>query len=242
MSGDREPCAELERLREALKRHENVLTVVAHELRNPLGPVLMGVDALLLEARRGPIPQHTLIRRLGMVRRNVERLRDDLDRLLDFSRIRSGRLELRLVDVDLSALVVETLDEMQPLLEASRCTVDLALTSPLIGRWDGLRLRQVIRNLVSNAAKYAAGAPIEIRTGGDEDTARLVIRDHGPGIAEADLDLVFHRFERSTDHHTGFGVGLWLVRQIVEALGGTITLGSAPHQGATFTITLPRDP
>ena len=227
-------------MRETLQLQENFLTVVAHELRNPLGPVLIGVDALLTESKGRPIPQDALVRRLSSIYRHVERLRSDLDRLLDFSRIRSGRIDLQLEDVDLSAIVAGTLEEMQAILEASSCPIEVALASPLVGRWDSLRLRQVIWNLVSNAAKYAAGAPIDIRTSGDDRSAVFVIRDRGPGIAPSDRELVFRQFERSAHHHTGFGVGLWLVRRIVEALGGAITLDSTINAGTTFTITLPR--
>lgn len=240
VSGEKDPSAELERLREALQLQENFLTVLAHELRNPLGPVLIGVDALLTESKSRPIPQDVLIRRLSSIYRHVERLRSDLDRLLDFSRLRSGRIDLQLEDVNLSAIVASTLEEMQPILAASCCPVDVALASDLVGHWDSLRLRQVIWNLVSNAAKYAAGTPIEIRTSSDDRSAVFVIRDHGPGIAPDDRELVFRKFERSAHHHTGFGVGLWLVRRIVEALGGAITMDSAINAGTTFTITLPR--
>jgi signal transduction histidine kinase len=241
VSDDEDPDRELERLREALLLQENFLAVVAHELRNPLGPVLMSVGALLAESKERPVPHDVLIRRLSMMHRYVERLRDDLDRLLDFSRIRSGRIDLQLEDVDLSEIVTRTLEEMQPMLDASCCKVDVALAQPLVGRWDNLRLRQVIWNLVSNAAKYAAGAPIEIRTHGDPQSAVFVIRDHGPGIASRDRELVFRKFERSTRQHTGFGVGLWLVQRIAEALGGTVTLESTINEGTTFTVTLPRN-
>ncbi|HEY5947918.1 MAG TPA: HAMP domain-containing sensor histidine kinase, partial [Kofleriaceae bacterium] len=183
-----------------------------------------------------------LLRRLQLTRRYVDGVRTHLDRLLDFSRLRNGHIDLHSESVDLSALVGSVIDEMAPMLEAAQCEVTTTFTMPLVGRWDRMRLRQVIWNLVSNAAKYAAGSPIEITTSRDETSVRLTVTDHGPGIAEHDQELVFRRFERSgaEANHTGFGVGLWLVRRIVDAMGGKIELRSELGRGATFTVTLPR--
>lgn len=242
------PTDELEQLREALRLaheelqlHESFLAVVAHELRNPIGPVLMSVEAMLMEVNRGTLDQSLLIHRLHQMQRYAQRLRSDLDRLLDFSRARSGKIDLQLQDVDLCEVVEQTTADLQPLLNAAGCQVNLALERPQVGHWDAMRLGQIVWNLLTNAAKYAPGAPIDIVVSGDAQTVTLVVRDRGPGIAPEEQEVVFRKFERSTaQQHTGFGIGLWLVRRVVEALGGTIMLTSEVNEGSTFTVALPR--
>jgi signal transduction histidine kinase len=105
-----------------------------------------------------------------------------------------------------------------------------------------MRLGQVVWNLLTNAAKYAPSAPIDVIVSGDLREVRLVVRDHGPGIAPEEREAVFRKFERAAGakHYTGFGIGLWLVRRIVEAIGGSIALDSEVNVGTTFTIVLPR--
>ena len=233
---------ELHQAREELRRRESFVAVIAHELRNPITPVLISIDSLIQQLSDGGIDQDTLLRRLETTRRYVNSMRGHLDRLLDFSRLRSGHLELAPEKIDLSLLVGSVLDEMAPMIQAAKCELTTSFTMPLLGCWDKTRLTQVVWNLVSNAVKYAAAAPIEVTTMRTETAAILSVKDHGPGIAEEDRELVFNRFERAatTSHHTGFGVGLWLVRRIVEAMNGTIELVSDAGSGSTFTVTLPR--
>ena len=234
----------LARAKEELRGRDDFLAVVTHELRNPLTPLAFSIDLLLAEAAQGRLPTaEILVRRLKVLQRQVRRLTTDLNRLLDFSRIRSGRLELRLEDVDLAEVVGEVLQEMQPQFDISRCELRLNCGGPQRGRWDPMRLRQIVWNLVSNATKFGAGAPIEVAVLGDEQEARLIVSDKGPGIAEHERERVFHRFERAGtgESHVGFGVGLWLVKQIVHALGGDVHLDSEVGRGATFTVILPRN-
>jgi signal transduction histidine kinase len=216
--------------------------VVAHELRNPLGPVLLSVDALLEELTTRPPESASLVARVSGLRGYVERLRRDLDRLLDFSRMRAGRIDLHPEATDLSATVRQTLTGMSPLFEHSRCELRLSTVQPNLGWWDPMRLEQVIWNLVSNALKYGAGAPIDVTTSGDEHTAALAIADHGIGIAPEEQDAVFRKFERLSMHtrHTGFGIGLWLVKRNVDAMGGSLALVSEVNAGTTITVTIPR--
>lgn len=228
--------------REELQLQESFLAVVAHELRNPLGPVMMSVDAMLLEMRNSELDRDTLVHRLVQMRRYVDRLRTDLDRLLDFSRARSGRIDIQLANVDLCDTVARAVSELEPQFGIAGCQVNLALERPQVGQWDPMRLDQVVWNLLSNAIKYAPAAPIDISVTGNERSSTLCVRDHGPGIAPEERERVFRRFERagSAKQHTGFGIGLWLVRRIVDAHGGSITLDSELDVGTTFTVMLPR--
>lgn len=231
----------LQRTRDELHQREAFLATVAHELRNPITPVLLGIELLLTEIEAGgPLDRDRMHRRLKMIERQLSRLRSDLDRLLDFSRIRAGRLELQLEELDLAEVVDETVREMRPQLEAVGCQLHVSLETQR-GRWDRMRLMQVVRNLLSNAAKYAPGSTVTVRVSGTVDTVVLTVSDSGPGIPDHEREHIFRRFERAgTQRQTGFGLGLWLVKNVVEALGGTIELASEVSAGTTFTITLPR--
>jgi signal transduction histidine kinase len=241
---------ENETLRAALRlaeeerdRERGFLAVAAHELRNPITPIVFAVDLLLEQAAAGALPDDgVLVRRLAMFGRQVSRLRTDLDRLLDFSRIRRGKLSLELEELDLAAVVADVLDELQPQIEASGCVVRRSLEGPVIGRWDRMRLRHVAWNLISNATKFGANAPIEVEVAARESRATLRVSDHGPGVPEDVRARLFDLHERGAAEqpHTGFGVGLWLVRQITEAHGGTVRCEGAPGAGATFIVDLPR--
>ena len=234
---------ELADARVELRQRDDFLAVVAHELRNPITPLSFAVELLLTEVEQGRLPSNdVLLRRLRIVQRQIRRLMNDLNRLLDLTRIRSGRLDLHLEEVDLAQIVAEVLSEMKPQFDRHQCELRLSSPGPQKGCWDSMRLRQIVWNLVSNATKFGAGAPIEVVVSGDERSARLSVRDYGPGIAEEERMRVFERFERANAGRlqTGFGIGLWLVERIVAALDGKIGLESEPGQGARFIVTLPR--
>jgi signal transduction histidine kinase len=234
---------ELVDVRAELRQRDDFLAVVAHELRNPITPLSFAVDSLLTEVEQGRPPSgDVLLRRLRILQRQIRRLMNDLNRLLDLTRIRSGRLDLRLEEVDLAQIVAEVLTEMKPQFDRHQCDLRLSSAGPQKGFWDSMRLRHIVWNLISNATKFGAGAPVEVDVSGDEHFARLSVRDHGPGIATEERKRVFERFERATAGRlqTGFGIGLWLVERIVAALDGKIGLESEPGQGARFIVTLPR--
>ena len=145
--------------------------------------------------------------------------------------------------MDLAALTRDTVGRMSEALARAGSEVKLLADATVPGKWDRVRLEQVVGNLLSNAAKYGRGQPVEVRVEqGLDGRARLVVKDHGIGIAPEDQARIFERFERavSVRHYGGFGIGLWIVREIVQALGGTIEVESALGKGATFTVTLPR--
>jgi signal transduction histidine kinase len=121
----------------------------------------------------------------------------------------------------------------------ARCTIVLQ-AQPVRGRWDRTRLDQVLTNLLSNALKYGPEQPVLVRVESAGDRAVLSVQDRGIGISEADQRRIFQRFERAVPrrNYGGFGLGLWIVRQIVEALGGTVRVESVPGKGSTFTVEL----
>jgi signal transduction histidine kinase len=127
--------------------------------------------------------------------------------------------------------------------ELSRSGGELRLETPesVVGIWDRLRVEQILQNLLTNAIKYGRGLPIEVQVSADAQWARVVVKDQGIGIAPEDQARLFQRFERlaSERHFSGFGLGLWIVRQILDAMGGRIHLQSELGRGSAFTVELP---
>ncbi|HYG70393.1 MAG TPA: HAMP domain-containing sensor histidine kinase, partial [Anaeromyxobacteraceae bacterium] len=196
-------------------------------------------EALRNSARRSDV--EGVVRKADVIRRNVDRLSRLVSSLLDLSRIAAGRLEIELEQVNLAALVRDVAARFEEEAERAGCRLVLDLEEGIAGMWDALRLDEVLTNLLSNAIKYGPGRPVEVRTrrAGD-DVALVSVRDHGIGISEADQRRIFERFERAVSkrNYGGFGLGLWISRQIVHALGGEVHVVSAPGEGSTFTVEL----
>ena len=230
---------------EAIRARDEFLAIASHELKTPLTPLQLNLQSLRRLATSGELAHYStdrLLRVFGGAERQVKRLTGRINDLLDVSRITSGRLRLDLQLVDMGAVVRDTLKAHRSEILSAGCDVVLDLSPGLVGRWDPIRVDQVVTNLLTNALKYAPGAPIEISAHGDDTTARLILRDHGPGISAKDKERIFLPFERAVSYLnvSGFGLGLFIVRQIVQAHCGTVRLESAPGEGATFTVELPR--
>jgi signal transduction histidine kinase len=143
--------------------------------------------------------------------------------------------------MDLAAAVREVIATFDAELAVSRCDLAFTRRGDPTGSWDRLRVEQICRNLLSNAIRFGAGGPIEVVVDGDADFATLEVCDHGIGIAPEQQARIFERFERGAGPRSGgFGIGLWLVRNITSAMGGRITVVSEPGAGACFTVMLPR--
>jgi signal transduction histidine kinase len=227
----------------AIRLRDDFISVASHELKTPLTSLRLSLDSLMVTATSSdPICPHKLGRRLETADRVTDRLQQLIEELLNISRLTSGQVGLTLAPLDFAEVVDDVLARLGGQLADARCTVNASLCRPVEGRWDRLRLDQIVSNLVSNAIKYGAGKPVDISLTADEHEAVLVVRDQGIGIAAADQARIFRRFERavSTRSYGGLGIGLWLVERIVVALGGSITVASEPGQGATFSVLLPR--
>jgi signal transduction histidine kinase len=161
--------------------------------------------------------------------------------LLDVSRVAAGNLRLEPAVADLTGVVRGVVDRASVAARRARSHLEADLQDGVVGLWDRLALEQAAENLLSNAIKFGAGRPVHVALRADGRTARLVVRDQGVGIPEADRARVFQRFERAVARreHGGFGVGLWLVNQLVVAMGGAIGVESEPGAGTTFTVSLP---
>jgi PAS domain S-box-containing protein len=231
--------------RQAVQVRDEFLAVASHELKTPLTSLLLAVQAVLRITRKETLPPpEYLTRRLLMVEDQGKRLGVLVNDLLDISRIAAGRLHLEPQAMELTELIRQVLDQYQEDLAQAGCPVTLDATAPIRGYWDRARLEQVLINLLTNAMKYGRGRPITITAGTVGPIVRLQVRDEGIGIAPEHLERIFGRFERAVapGKYGGMGLGLYITRQIVEAQGGSISVASAPGQGATFTVTLPFAP
>ncbi|MDQ3364726.1 MAG: GAF domain-containing protein [Myxococcota bacterium] len=227
-------------LQQAVRVRDDFLAAAGHELKTPLAALLMHVESLQRQLRRGVVPSN-LAPRLDKAARAGTRLERLIDELLDVSRITAGRLDLEAEWVSLDELVRDVVERFVEQAESAGCSITVH-TEPVTGTWDRSRIDQVISNLVANALKYGRGMPVELSVGTSGDAAVFRITDHGIGVAAAEQARIFERFERAVENRDfgGFGLGLWIARQIVAASGGSIDVVSAPGQGATFTVRLPR--
>ena len=239
----RERMRELERrAREAEEIRDLVISMISHELRTPLHAVGLGLDVVLTRVRPGSKQQDWLVDRLTKSRRALIRLEQLIETLLTISQLAAGRLHLVREEVDLTDVVRRVVDSNADEIKWAGCRIDVSLSGSLVGQWDRARLALVVQNLLSNALKYGPGQPVQIRAEGTDGGVTLTVTDHGRGVPREHQERIFGKFERlrSETHVTGLGLGLWLVRQFVEAMGGRIEVRSAEGQGASFIVTLPR--
>ncbi|MDY7233017.1 ATP-binding protein [Hyalangium rubrum] len=233
----------LKTAQEAVRLRDDFLSVASHELKTPLTPLSLKLQSLerMTAGEQAVDATEQLARDVEMMRRQVKRLSDLINDLLDVARISGGRLKLVLEEVDLLGLVLEVVSRFELEAERTGGRLEVHAEEPILGNWDRLRLEQVVTNLLSNALKYGAGKPIHVRVEAVDGHARLTVRDEGIGVEAKLVGRIFEKFERAVSdrHYGGLGLGLYITRQIVEALGGTIAVESAPHQGATFTVSLP---
>ena len=229
--------------REAVATRDEFLVIASHELRTPLTPLLLEVQGLERRARNGASPQGAeLSGQLERTVDHVKRLARLVEDLVDVSNILAGKLTVLREPVDLAAVVRGVAQRLEAPRARSGSTLALDVPSGCVGAWDHARLDQVITNLLGNAIKYGAGKPIEISLEVTAERVTLVVRDHGIGIDDGARARLFGRFQRAvpSKHYGGFGVGLWTVKQIVNALDGEVRLDSAPDAGTSIVVVLPR--
>lgn len=226
---------------EALRVRDDFIAVAAHELKTPLTSLKLHIQALL-RALSGEV--RDVRGRLERVERQATRLDQLVENLLDVSRVARGRLDLAPQSMDLAEHVRESAERFAETAARGGSALLLTADAPVRGDWDPLRIDQLIDNLLSNAIKYGAGRPVELAVSEEHGVARLVVRDHGISIRPEDRARIFERFERavSSSHFGGLGLGLWVVREVVNALGGQVTVQSSAGEGSTFIVSLPLHP
>ena len=228
-------------LKEADQRKDEFLATLAHELRNPLAPISNAVHLM-----RRPDGRRVTDRLMGIVERQVQQIVRLVDDLLEISRITRGKIELDRQPVRLADAVRDAVETSRPLVERARHQLTVALPEePLTVYADGVRLTQVLSNLVNNAAKYTGtGGHIWLSADHEGDGVAIRVLDNGFGISDAQLPHVFEMFAQGhapgETTGDGLGIGLAIVRKLVEMHGGTVEAHSAgPQQGSEFVVRLP---
>ena len=229
-------------LREADRRKDEFLATLAHELRNPLAPIVSSLQILKI---RG-VDQATLQRARDTIERQVNHLVRLVDDLLEVSRVVQGKIELRRAPVELGAIVAAAVETAQPLIDAREHHLTVTLQpEPLVVHGDTVRLVQVLGNLLANSAKYTEPrGRIEVSARAVAGEAVVSVEDSGMGIAPEMLERVFEPFvqgmESGRGAQGGLGIGLTLVKSLIDLHGGKVEARSdGPGRGACFIVRLP---
>jgi len=237
--------AEDERVRlahaqEAIRLRDDFLSIASHELKTPLTALQLQLRSIRVQAGPGG---NGLAGKIDRAIRVGDRLANLIEALLDVSRIATGKLTLTLESFDLVDVAREIVERLRESAAQAGCALSLDARGAVEGRWDRLRVEQVLTNLISNAIKYACDKPILVSVAHADGEAVLQVRDSGPGIADPQLPRIFERFERaeSSRNYGGLGLGLYVAREIAEAHGGKILAANLPGGGASFTVRLPLD-
>jgi two-component system sensor histidine kinase MtrB len=229
-----------DRLAQNRSAHHAYLAGVAHDLRNPLGPMRLAVDSLATDAQVDPARLHRV---LGILRRQIDRLTRLAEDLLDTSNLEAGRVELNVSTHDIRDIARSTVELFAA--SSSRHHVDLVLPpEPTVVPCDGHRIEQVLANLVGNAIKYSpAGGTVRVIVEPKANAVEIAVQDEGVGMTPEEAERIFEPFARAAtvkDSVPGHGLGLFMARRIVEEHGGEMTVASVPSEGSTFRVVLPK--
>jgi PAS domain S-box-containing protein len=226
-----------------VQQRDEFLTVASHELRTPLTALLGNAQLLQRHIKRQSSFSERDQHRIAVIIDQASRLNRMVLALLDLSRLQMGQMTLERAPMDLGALARRVVDEVRP-TNNTHTFEYIGPDGPLLIDGDGLRLEQVLQNLVQNAIKYSpTGGPVRVLVEGHADMVSVAVIDEGIGIPAASLPQLFQRFYRAPNagggHISGLGVGLYVVKEIVTLHGGRIEVASVEGQGSTFTVWLP---
>lgn len=232
------------RLREAVAARDSFLAVAAHELRNPMTPILGRVTLLKRAVARGPMSQQNLLADLGRIEELVVHFIKRATTLLDVARADADEMPVESNPVDVAPLVLQIAESYRPAAVHAGASLDVHVPDALMVRGDPMAIEQILENLLTNAIKYGAASPIRLEATAVPDDGVAIIRvlDDGPGIPVDLQSRIFERYERAQAVDTeivGFGVGLWIVRRLCVSMGGDVGVTSIPGAGAIFQVTLP---
>jgi two-component system, OmpR family, sensor kinase len=232
-------------LREAVLVRDDFIAVAGHELRNPMTPIIGRVQLLRRMIQKPDFRPEQIEKGLEQLESLIGHFVGRATTLLNVSRMTTGKLHLEPSRQDVGAIVRQVAKNYGPVAEYAGSLLSVHIADGGIRRLcDGLALEQILDNLISNAIKCGPGQPILVSAREEAVGGPLVIsiQDRGPGISRDNQARIFERFERAVrpgEHGGGFGVGLWIVRHLAEAMGGAVTVASRPNEGSIFTVTLP---
>ena len=229
-------------LREADRHKDEFLAMLGHELRNPLTPIVVSLEIL----RRTQTPNREGAWAVEAIGRQVQHLKRLVEDLLDISRLTLGKIQLQLGSADLTSVVSDAVEASRPLIDSFGHKLTLVVPDgPVYLRGDAVRLTQVVANLLNNAAKYTEpGGHIQVSLRQEDDCVRLSVQDDGIGMPGDALGSIFELFTQRPEAREraqgGLGIGLTLVKRLVESHGGTVEAFSAGmEQGSEIVVTLP---
>ncbi len=232
---------DISELRRAIQSRDDLMTIASHEIRTPITAMKFQAQ-LMKRLLKFPDAQvstkiNTLTDQLDSQLSRLARLVDDM---LDVSKINGGAFTLNRLRLDLTELTTEAVERLRPHIQDKHCQLQIISDGPVWVDADPMRVEQMLANLVTNAVRYGGGSPIHVSVAATPSgLARLQVRDHGAGISKIDQARIFEKFERASDESSGLGIGLYVVREIANAHGGSVTVESDPGHGAAFSVDLP---
>ena len=227
-------------LRTAVETRDEFLSIASHELKTPLTSLNLSLQLLCKLANHEESSSKINLmcdRAMGACLSLSQLLND----LLDVTRIRAGKLRLEKQEMDIKAILIECVSNFTQEATMRGSKIFIIVEQNIVGKWDPMRIQQIISNLLSNAIKYGEGSPIEVTLSADLGMVRLQVKDYGMGISREMQTKIFERFQRAVSNKniTGLGLGLYIVRQIVEAHGGSISVEGELGKGSLFIVELP---
>lgn len=232
-------------LEKAVRARDDFMSIASHELKTPLTALQLQAQITSRNlARHGEIDRASVFQFAAQINKQVNRLHQLVEDMLDVTRIQRGTLLLRAQETDLSALASEVASRFEPEMNSVGCKLSVQIEPGIQGIWDRNRIEQVLLNLLSNASKYGAGKPVTLKVSAQNETAFISVEDQGIGISPRDQGRIFDRFERaiSASETSGLGLGLYIAREILESHRGQISVESELGRGTRFLASLPLKP
>lgn len=228
----------------AVQMRDEFMSIASHELKTPLTSLKLHSQLrsrTLLKEGNKSFTLENLNKMFETDQKQVDQITRLIDDMLDISRISSGKLSMSFAQFDLCDLIRDLVDRCSEQFVAAGCPVNLELCPSAVGSWDHFRIEQVVVNLFTNAMRYGSGKSVLVRISATKDQAQIVVCDQGQGIAPENQERIFQKFERAVSgtEINGLGLGLFIVRQIVESHNGSIRVESELGKGATFIVELP---
>jgi signal transduction histidine kinase len=240
---------ESEEIRKALDgaicARDEFLSIASHELKTPLTSLKLQTQMREMKLKKKDHNYFTvenLEKMFAIDVKQIDRIAKLVDDMLDISRISAGKIQIQKEEFDICSLVQDLTHRFSAYIDASNTQLEIQCDKPIVlGNWDRFRVEQVITNLLTNALRYGDHKPVHISIIDKNDKVQLIVRDQGIGIAKENHDRIFQRFERaiSPSEISGLGLGLYIVKKIVEMHDGTIWVESELGKGATFIVELP---
>lgn len=228
-----------DQLEQALGARDEFLSIASHELKTPLSALKMQLQ--MAQMRQDHLVEEELKKIFDMCVKQTDALTSLVNLLLDISRVQNGQFVLSRKELSLSDLVSDVIGRFREQLAAAHIEVSTEVETGVVGCWDRSRIEQVVTNLLSNALKYAPNSAVKVSLKRLGSQAELIVQDAGPGIAIGKQIHLFERFDRAglSDSNGGLGLGLFIVKQIVDAHGGHVSLESEPGKGTRVSVRLP---